>query len=316
MNNMKKLIGIISIIAIIVCAIAACNPFPPDPDDTDPISPTTSPTNVAVTGVSLKSASSLVVGGTETLHAVIDPPDATNKNVTWNSSNSSVATVSANGTVTAVAAGIASITVTTVDGNKTAGCNISVVTSAIAVTGVNLNKSSISLNVGDTETLNPTITPSGATNQNVTWSSGNTSVATVSTGGLVTAVAAGTATITVSTVDGNRTASCNVTVTSSAPANTFTTIADMAAWLSNQPANSAASPYAVKLNVSDLGGRSGISGSAGKALIDNSDKYVNLDLSGSTFTGIENNTFESCDSLTNVTIPDKRKMTHFTQLQG
>lgn len=80
------------------------------------------------------------------------------------------------------------------------------------VTSVSLNKDSLTLDVGGTATLTATITPSNATNQNVTWSSDNESVATVDTNGKVTAVAPGTATITVTTVDGGKTATCAVTV--------------------------------------------------------------------------------------------------------
>ena len=67
---------------------------------------------------------------------------------------------------------------------------------------------------GDTQTLTATISPSNATNKSVTWSSSNTSVATVSSSGLVTAKAAGSTTITVKTNDGNKTATCAVTVKS------------------------------------------------------------------------------------------------------
>jgi len=84
----------------------------------------------------------------------------------------------------------------------------------------------------------------------------------------------------------------------------FTSIADMAAWLSAQPINTPASAHTVKLNVSDLGGYAGISGSAGYVLIANDTKYVNLDLSGSTFTDIVGSAFYRCSNLTNVTIPD------------
>lgn len=81
----------------------------------------------------------------------------------------------------------------------------------VAVSGVSLNKNTTTLSVNDTEQLTATVTPSDATNQNVTWSSDDTDVATV-VAGLVTAVAAGTATITVTTVDGNKTDTCEVTV--------------------------------------------------------------------------------------------------------
>ena len=84
--------------------------------------------------------------------------------------------------------------------------------STVAVTGVTLNKPTASLTVGGTETLTPMIAPSNATNKSVTWNSNNTTVATVSSSGVVTAVKSGTATITVKTEDGNRTATCTVTV--------------------------------------------------------------------------------------------------------
>ena len=180
--------------------------------------------NVAVTGVQLnKTSTSLVVGGTETLFANVTPIDATNRNVNWSSSNPSIATVSANGMITAVAAGTATITVTTVDGTRTANANVTVSATALAVTGVSL-PASISLNVGGAYTLTPTITPSNATNQNVNWSSSNSSVAAVSASGLVTAVAAGTATITVTTVDGGRSASVSVTITQPAMVASFNSV--------------------------------------------------------------------------------------------
>ncbi|MEE1069892.1 MAG: DUF4832 domain-containing protein [Paludibacteraceae bacterium] len=83
------------------------------------------------------------------------------------------------------------------------------------VTSVSLDKTSATLEIGETETLTATITPNTATNKNVSWTSSNTSVATVENG-VVTAVAAGTATITVTTADGNKTATCAVTVNAAA----------------------------------------------------------------------------------------------------
>ena len=82
----------------------------------------------------------------------------------------------------------------------------------VDVTGVSLNKTTTTLTVGDTETLTATVSPDDATDKSVTWSSDNTSVATVDTNGLVTAVGSGTANITVTTTDGSKTASCAVTV--------------------------------------------------------------------------------------------------------
>ena len=169
------------------------------------------PVNVPVTGVTLnKNATTLGVNATEQLTATVNPSNATNKAVNWSSSNTTVATVS-NGLITARAVGSATITVTTVDGNRTATCTVTVDNSTTAVTGVALNKNATTLTVGATEQLTATVNPSNATNKNVTWSSNNTTVATVSNG-LITARAAGNATITVTTVDGNRTAICAVTV--------------------------------------------------------------------------------------------------------
>jgi len=165
----------------------------------------------AVTGVSLnKSSLELTEGDIETLTATIAPSNATNKNVTWSSSNSSVATVS-EGKITAVKVGTATITVKTEDGSKTAECKVTVKAKVYAVTGVSLNKSSLELTEGNSETLTATIAPDNATNKKVTWSSSNSSVATVSEG-KITAVKAGTATITVKTEDGGKTAECKVTV--------------------------------------------------------------------------------------------------------
>ncbi|MBP3268038.1 MAG: Ig-like domain-containing protein, partial [Ruminococcus sp.] len=165
-----------------------------------------------VTGVTLdKTTLSLVEGGSETLTATVAPEDASDKSVTWSSDNMDVATV-ADGVVTAVTPGTVTITVTTVDGGLTASCDVNVDALTVSVTGVTLDKTTLSLVEGGSETLTATVAPDDATNKNVTWSSDNTDVATVADG-VVTAVAPGTATITVTTVDGSLTASCDVTVT-------------------------------------------------------------------------------------------------------
>lgn len=170
-------------------------------------------TFVSVTSVSLnKSSLSMTVGNTETLTATIAPSNATDKSVTWSSNNTSVATVSSSGVVTAKAAGSAIITVTTADGGKTATCSVTVQAKTIAVIGISLDKTSLSMTVGDIETLKATITPSNATDKSVKWASNNTSIATVSSSGVVTAKDVGNATITVTTNDGSKEATCNITV--------------------------------------------------------------------------------------------------------
>jgi uncharacterized protein YjdB len=140
--------------------------------------------------------------------ATVAPANATNKDVTWTSDNEAVATV-ANGVVTAVAEGTATITVTTVDGSFTATCVVTV--KPISVKGIALDKTALTLKAKQTATLVATITPADAANQNVTWATDNAEVATVENG-VVTAVAVGTATITVTTEDGAFTATCAVTV--------------------------------------------------------------------------------------------------------
>lgn len=90
-------------------------------------------------------------------------------------------------------------------------------TKPIAVAGVTLNKESTSIEVGSTETLSSTVAPSTSTDKTVAYTSSNDEIATVNNQGLVTAVTAGTADITVTTQDGSKTAKCVVTVTEAEP---------------------------------------------------------------------------------------------------
>ena len=176
------------------------------------------PDTVSVTGVTLdKDSLTLTEGNTAQLTATVKPDNATNKNVTWESSNTSVATVDATGEVTAIGAGTATITVTTEDGNKTATCAVTVTAATVSVTGVSLDKTELSLTVGGTEALTATVAPDNATDKTVTWTSSNPSVAKVENG-VVTALARGTAVITATAVDGSgASASCTVTVSSYLP---------------------------------------------------------------------------------------------------
>ena len=206
--------------------------------DEEPV-PEPTPTAIAVTGVTLnKTGITLEVDGSETLTATVAPDNATNKKVTWKSDKPEIATVDANGKVTAVKVGEATITVTTEDGGKTATCKVTVsetsvavtitVTTedggktatckvtvsetSVAVTGVTLNKTELTLEVDGSETLTATVAPDDATNKEVTWSSDKPEIVTVDATGKVTGVAIGEATITVTTEDGGKTATCKVAV--------------------------------------------------------------------------------------------------------
>ena len=197
---------------LLVAAVLLTTSFWSCSKDEEPV-PEPTPPVVSVTGVTLnKTSTSIQVGGTETLTATVSPKDAANKKVTWKSSNAAIASVDANGKVTGVKAGEATITVTTEDGGKTATCKVTVSDKEIKVTGVKLNKSETSLLVGGNETLTATVLPEDATNQNVTWKSDKPEIASVDANGKVTGVAAGEATITVTTEDGGKTATCKVTV--------------------------------------------------------------------------------------------------------
>lgn len=171
---------------------------------------------VSVTGVKLSATvAELTIGNSKQLTAAISPTNATNKGVTWSSSNTNVASVSSSGVVVAKGEGTATITVKTDDGGYTTACTIRVSKpspSVVAVTGVKLSAIGIELPVGGSKRLSATITPSNATNKGVTWSSDNTSVAAVNASGLITAKGEGTATVTVRTDDGGYTATCKITV--------------------------------------------------------------------------------------------------------
>lgn len=166
---------------------------------------------VRVTGVSLnKTSLVLTAKRSEQLKAVIDPVNATNKAVTWKSSNSSIVKVTANGTVIGVAPGTAKVTVTTQDGGFTAACNVTV---AVPVTGLKLNMSTKTLKIGQRVKLTAQVIPANAYDKRVVWSTVNRAVAIVDQTGTVTAKGRGTTMIYAKTPDGRFAASCKITVT-------------------------------------------------------------------------------------------------------
>ncbi len=166
--------------------------------------------NIKATKITLdKTKIELTTGKeTEKITASIEPSIA-NKNVKYTSSNTSIATVSSDGVVTAVGSGTCRIIATTTDGSKiTASCDVTV---DIKTTGMKLDKTNYTFNKAETIKINPVITPSKASKK-LTWTSSNTKVAIVSSDGKVTPVGKGTCKITATTKDGtNLSASCNIT---------------------------------------------------------------------------------------------------------
>lgn len=148
------------------------------------------------------------IGETLELTVRVEPEDAEYESIEWASSDTGVATVDSEGVVTGVAIGTAEITAM-VDG-KAASSRISV--TGIPVESVTLEPTELRLNEGETHTLTATVLPEDATDKGIKWSSADTGIATVDGTGLVTAVSAGETTITVTTDDGGKTATCMVTV--------------------------------------------------------------------------------------------------------
>ncbi len=179
---------------------------------------TTAVEPVYPTSISLEVGStSVAIGGTTSVEVSYTPSDTNVKNATFSSNATSVATVSSEGIITGVAAGNARITVTAeAADSKTVSAYVDITVTAISVSGVTVDPTTKTLEIGGTQQLTATISPSNATNKNVTWESDTTGVATVSSTGLVTAIAEGTATITVkSAADNTKKATCTITVNSS-----------------------------------------------------------------------------------------------------
>ena len=165
-------------------------------------------TQVEVSSVSLNTATiEMVEGETFSLVATVLPKDAEYDKVIWASSNASVARVNS-GTVTAIKEGTATITASA--GGKSSTCTVKVSTKVVSVTSITLDKTSLSMKVGETETITATVNPDNATDKTVTWGSSDVSVATVADG-IVTAKSPGTVTVTAKS--GICTTDCNVTVT-------------------------------------------------------------------------------------------------------
>ena len=180
-----------------------------------------SPNPIPVTGVALnKTSETLKIGTSVSLIANVSPSNATNKNVTWSSSDSSIASV-VNGVVTANKVGTATITATTEDGGYIAQCMVVIYDDqeqSVPVTGITLSQENVVLKVDELEFVDAIILPDNATNKKVIWKSSDLSVVDIAwsgennLNGMIVARNAGKATITATTEDGNFVAQCEVTV--------------------------------------------------------------------------------------------------------
>lgn len=145
--------------------------------------------------------------------------EVTGNNITWSLDSGTLPdglTLDSNGTIagTPTAAGTSTFTVTATNDAGSASKEYTLTIKAVSVTSLKLNKDSLTLQEQGSDTLTATVEPADATNQDVIWKSSDTSIATVSADGTVTAISAGTATITATAKDGSGvSASCTLTVT-------------------------------------------------------------------------------------------------------
>ncbi|MEI6132951.1 MAG: Ig-like domain-containing protein [Bacillota bacterium] len=164
----------------------------------------------AVDGITLnKTDEKLMTSQMLQLTPNVSPSNATVKSVKWTSSDTNVITVSSSGGVTAIGSGEATVTVVSDNRRKFATCKITVIPQ---VTSVKLNMTKISLSQGKTFKLIPTIYPANASNKKVAWKSSNNAIATVSSTGVISWIKPGTAYINVYTVDGKKSAKCEVKI--------------------------------------------------------------------------------------------------------
>ena len=183
------------------------------------------------TGISMKDSLALDLSTkvSDTLQATITPSTANvNKEITWKSDNTGIATVDGNGKVTAVGNGTTKITATTANG-KSASCTVTVTT---AITSLTVSPTSKTLKTGETVQLTAAKNPSNAT-EGITWTSSNSSVATVNQNGLVTAKGSGTATITVKSSTGGKSATCTITVSNPVQTKTYSPTKYYGNWLAD-----------------------------------------------------------------------------------
>ena len=182
--NLMKKSNIFSIaLSALLIGMVACKSETTPPDDGG-----TDPEPVKVESVSLDEETlSLLVGEIATLTETVLPADAEDKDVTWETSDETVATVEG-GLVTAIAPGEATITVITVDGEKEDECVVTVDPVIVDVAGISLNKAVVSMLEGDEVQLEVIFEPANASNKNVIWESNDESLVTVDENGLLTGI--------------------------------------------------------------------------------------------------------------------------------
>ncbi len=179
---------------------------------------------IPVTGIELIPSTETTIrpGESFDFDFQISPSNATTQIVTWTTSNTSIATINGQGIIKGIMEGTVTADAVTQDGNflgrvtvKVAGEPIGDIDTNTPVTGVSISPTSLTLGTGDTSSLTAGIIPFNATVQSVVWSASNPNIATVSNLGVVTAIAEGNATITATTLDGDKTDTIPVTVTGS-----------------------------------------------------------------------------------------------------
>ena len=168
---------------------------------------------VKLSSISLPKTRELTEGNSDKLTITYSPNNATNKAVTWKSSNTSIVTVDTNGNIKAVAPGTATITATSKDGNRTATCKITVNALDKTLKGISFDKTELTMSVGKTEQITVSYNPNNANNKNITWRSTNSNVVSVENG-VITALKPGKAAIKATSEEGRFQASCKVVVLS------------------------------------------------------------------------------------------------------
>ncbi len=163
-------------------------------------------TTIAVSEIQITPATlSIVKGESKQLTATVLPEDASNKNVTWTSSDTTIATVDEAGKVSTIAEGTVTITATSVENDQISNTStIAVETSIVEVTEITITPSTFSLAIGGTQQLLATVLPEDATNKEVIWTSNDTTIVTVDDNGNVTAISEGTVTITATSVENDQ----------------------------------------------------------------------------------------------------------------